>query len=88
MFDIKGSSEQIKKQTKLWGVKMNSDDEIFYQNQCLHPHCTNFKTCRDILAQKHKEENERHIKLSEKSKNDIKLLERTHYSDMLVDEET
>ena len=34
---------------------MNSDDEIFYQNQCLHPeigYCTNFITRRDILSQK------------------------------------
>ena len=71
---------------------MNSDDEIFYQNQCLHPqigYCTNFATHRDILAQKHKEaEHQRHIKLSERSKNDIKLLERTHCSDMIRDEET
>ena len=37
LFDIKVLPEQIKEQAKLWGVKMNSDDEIFYQNQCLHP---------------------------------------------------
>ena len=71
---------------------MNSDDEIFYQNQCLHPqigYCTNFTTGRDILAQKRKEaKHERHMKLSEKSKDDIKLLERTHCSDMISDEET
>ena len=45
LFDIKGSPKQIKEQAKLWGVKMNSDDEIFYHNQCLHPqigYCTNF----------------------------------------------
>ena len=42
-----------------------------------------------ILAQKCKEtEHERHIKLSEKSKNDIKLFERTHCSDMIRFEET
>ena len=48
-----------------------------------------YTTRRDILAQKRKEaERERHIKLSEKSKNDIKLLERTHCNDMMSDEET
>ena len=71
---------------------MNSDNEIFYQNQCLHSqigYCTNFTTRRDILAQKRKEaKHERHMKLSEKSKADIKLLERTHCSDMISDEET
>ena len=92
MFDIIGPPDQIKEHTKLWGVKINSDDEIFYQNQCLHPqigYCTNFTTHRDILAQKRKkEEHERHIKLSKKSKNNIKLLERTHCSDVISDEET
>ena len=92
LFDIKGSPEQIKEQAKLWGLKMNSDVEIFYQNQPLHPqigYCTNFTTRRDILAQKRKEEeHENHIKLTEKSKNDIKLLERNHCSDMISDEET
>ena len=91
LFDIKGSPEQIKEQAKLWGVQMNSDDEIFYQNQCLHPqigYCTNFTVRRDILGQKCKEaEHKRQIKLSEKSKNNIKLLERTHSSDMISDEE-
>ena len=33
-------------------------------------------------------ERERHIKLSEKSKNDIKLLDRTHCSDMISDDKT
>ena len=48
-----------------------------------------YTTRRDILGQKRKEaEHERHIKLSEKSKNDIKLLERTHCNDMISDEET
>ena len=59
---------------------MSSDDEIFYQNQCLHSqigYCTNLTTHRDTLAQKSKEEEDerqRHIKLSETSKNNIKLL--------------
>ena len=65
---------------------------MFYQNQCLHlqiRYCTNVTTRRDILAQKCKEaEHERHIKLSEKSKNDIKLFERTHCSNMIRFEET
>ena len=55
LFDIKGLPEQTKEQAKLWGVKMNSDDEIFYQNQCLHPeigYCTNCISRRDILSQK------------------------------------
>ena len=91
LVDTKGSPEQIKEQAKLWGVQMNSDDEIFYQNQCLHPrigHSTNFTTRRDILAKKHKKEHERHVKLSEKSKNNIRLLEKTDSSDMISDEET
>ena len=91
MFDVKGSPEQIKEQAKLWRVKINSDDEIFYQNQCHLQigYCTNFTTPRDVLAQKRKdEEHERYIKLSEKSKNDIKLLERNHCSCMISDEET
>ena len=29
LFDIKGSPEQIKEQAKLWGFKLNLDDEIF-----------------------------------------------------------
>ena len=33
-------------------------------------------------------EREGHIKLSEKSKNDIKLLDSTHCSDMISDDET
>ena len=70
---------------------MNSDDETFYQNRYLHPqigYSTNFTTCRDILAKKHKKEHERHVKLSEKSKNNIRLLEKTDSSDMISDEET
>ena len=47
---------------------MNSDDEIFYQNQCFHlqiGYCTNFTTRKDILTQKRKEkEHEKHTELS------------------------
>ena len=70
---------------------MTSVDETFYQNQCVHPqigYCTNFTTRKDILAQKQKEkEYERHLKLSEKSKNDIKLLEKNESTENLSDEE-
>ena len=45
IFDIKGSSQRIKDQERLWGVKMTDEDENFHENQCKVPqvgYCSTF----------------------------------------------
>lgn len=61
---MKGSPWKIKEKAQLWEVKMNLDDELFYQNKCLYPqikYCTNFATYWDIIAQNAKKKNVKSI---------------------------
>ena len=57
LFDIKGSSEQIKAQENLWKVKMTVSDHEFYNNQFLTAQSGYCSTNIDAKWEKHRKEN-------------------------------
>ena len=65
LFDIKGSPERIKLQSKIWGVKMTKKDEKFYSNQCLIPpigYCTSFSDRKWSKSVKRKRQDDENLK--------------------------